>query len=71
MSRRVRARDPPPSSPVRRNRAGYPCFKGVAMAACPTCGAEYSSPLAAELCGDDDREQDLHARQVLRGRGKK
>lgn len=26
---------------------------------------------AAELCGDDDREQDLHARQALRGRGKK
>lgn len=29
--------------------SGYPC---------PTCGAEYSSPWAAEVCGDDDREQD-------------
>lgn len=37
---------------------------------CPECGAEYSSPLAAEECGEQDRTDDLHARQELRGRAK-
>lgn len=38
---------------------------------CPVCGGEYPSPLAAETCGDDDRVADLHARQQIRGRGKR
>lgn len=37
---------------------------------CPECRSTYPSPLAAELCGEDDREQDRHARQELRGRTK-
>jgi len=40
------------------------------MTSCEVCGAEYSSPLAAALCAEDDREADLHARQALRGRAK-
>lgn len=36
--------------------------------ACPECDARYTSPLAAEMCAEDDREKDLHARQTLRGR---
>ncbi len=35
---------------------------------CPECTAEYQSPLAAEECGEQDREDDLHARQALRAR---
>lgn len=35
---------------------------------CDECGAEYTSPLAAALCGEDDRAADQHARQELRGR---
>lgn len=41
------------------------------MHQCDECGAEYTSPLAAVLCGDDDREADQHARQELRGRARR
>lgn len=37
---------------------------------CPECGAEFTSPLVAELCGEDDRQADLYARQALRGRSR-
>lgn len=37
---------------------------------CPKCWLTYPSPLATELCGEDDREQDRYARQELRGRVK-
>lgn len=38
------------------------------MTKCEYCGSAYTSPLAAELCGEEDREADLHARQQIRGR---
>lgn len=36
---------------------------------CPECTAEYTSQLGAEECGEQDRAEDLHARQAIRGRG--
>lgn len=39
------------------------------MHECETCGGTYPSALAASICSDEDREQDLHARQQIRGRG--
>lgn len=41
------------------------------MHECEECGGMYPSALAAALCGEDDREQDLHARQQIRGKGAK
>lgn len=38
------------------------------MHECEVCGGMYPSALAAALCGEDDREADLHARQMIRGR---
>lgn len=38
------------------------------MHECEVCGGMYPSALAAALCGEDDREADLHARQMVRGR---
>lgn len=38
------------------------------MYSCTECSAEYTSPLAAALCAEDDQQADLHARQALRGR---
>lgn len=40
------------------------------MTSCETCGAEYSSPLGAAECEEQDRLDDLHARQELRGRSR-
>ena len=41
---------------------------GATMHECPVCHGEYSSPLAAEECGEQDRLDDIHARQSIRGR---
>lgn len=35
---------------------------------CPECASEYTSALAAEECGEDDRFEDLHARQMISGK---
>jgi len=40
------------------------------MFKCPECPARYTSELAAEECGEQDRLEALHARQMLRARGK-
>ncbi len=38
------------------------------MHQCDVCGARYTSLFAAAECGEQDRVDDLHARQMIRGR---
>lgn len=56
--------------PITQVRRSHSQRRGVAMYPCDYCGTLYPSPLAAAECEEADRRDALHARQMLRGRGK-